>query len=181
MTDALTAADYSDAADMFQDAVVANLADEENLDSVKSDFQVMVSKRWHQGSFVVSVEKLIFEHLWSRVNAKAGRTTAVLVRDIVHGQTTLDADEWLDQVITVGKHRRTTVRNLNRDDLIRIKASRVDNRDKAQAALDMTDTAVTVIGEALDEYGEVARWIAAESPIEFHATPGMAQDEAGAA
>ncbi len=56
------------------------------------------------------------------------------------------------EVITVGEHRRTTIRNLDANDLVRIIEVRQRNADKANAALLIAEDAVARLLAALGRY-----------------------------
>ena len=153
----LTRQDYHLAEDIFREAVEGNIAEENNLTAIRETFVQQVGKAFKQGSFVVEVERLISDHLWARVNGKAGQTTLAMVKEIVSGQIGIDYDEWLDQVVTVGKHRRTTIRNLNEADWDRIIAVRQENADRAAEALDLTRRAASISVPAMKQYGGMAK------------------------
>lgn len=161
MTDApFTDEDYLTAVDLLREAVEANLAEEDNLGLVRAYFDRGVAMAWSEGSFVASVERLVSDHLWARVNAKAGRTTHSMLSEVAAGQTCLSVDEWLDQVITVGKLRRTTIRNINREDLARIIEVREENARQAQESLEQAEQAVARLDAALVSASSVPQALA---------------------
>jgi hypothetical protein len=153
----LTRQDYHLAEDIFREAVEANLADEDNLEAIRDTFEHRVGQAFQRGSFVVEVERLISDHLWARVNGRAGQTTLAMVKEIVSGQIGIDYDAWLDQVITVGKHRRTTIRNMVGNDWTRIIAVRQENADRAAEALDLTRRAASISLPAMKQHGGMAK------------------------
>jgi len=136
MTDPFKPEDYTLADDMFLQAVVDNLGHEDNVAEVKSAFYADAGRAFKDGKFVTTVERLIADHLWFRVNNKAQGATRRVLRELDSGQIAIPVDEWLDQVVTVGKHRRSTVRHLRRVDMLRMRQARQENVDKANAMLD---------------------------------------------
>ncbi len=156
MTDTtLTPADYALAEDMFREAILNNLTGEENLAEVKSNFTELALGSWRNGTILVQVERLLVDHLWARVNARAGRTTAKMLNEIDSGQLSMSHDEWLDQPITVGKHRRITIRHIGRFDTARIMEERQQNLDQATAAYRMAERAVAKLSNVLDAYPSI--------------------------
>ncbi len=152
----LTAADYALAEDMFREAISNNASGEENLADIKTNFTELALGSWRNGTILVQVEPLLVDHLWARVNARAGRTTTQMLREIDTGQLSMAYDEWLDQPITVGKHRRTTIRHLDRQDLLRILEERQQNLNQANAAYQTAERAVAILSGVLDDYPSIA-------------------------
>lgn len=149
--------DYRLADDMFREAVQANLADEDNLEAIRNAFEKRVTDAFDRGEFIVEVKRLTVDHMWARVNGRAGMNTLAVVKEIASGQIAMDMDAWLDQVVTVGKHRRSTVRDLNPADWDRIVAVRQENADRAAEALDLTKRAARISTDAMQEYGDMAK------------------------
>ena len=148
--------DYRLAEDMFREVVEANIAEEDNLTSIREAFEARVSDAFERGEFMVEVKRLTTDHMWARVNDRAGKNTALMVKEIVSGQTFIDIDEWLDQVVTVGTLRRTTRRYLVKSDWDRIVAVRQENADRAAHTLEQTITAARISTAALAQYGDMA-------------------------
>lgn len=148
--------DYRLADDMFREAVQANLAEEDNLESIRATFEQRVNDAFERGEFIVEVKRLTVDHMWSRVNGRAGMNTLAVVKEIASGQVGIDLDAWLDQVVTVGTRRRTTVRDLGKGDWDRIVAVRQENADRAAEALEMTKRAARISVAALAQYGDMA-------------------------
>lgn len=148
--------DYYLAEDMFREAVQANVAEEDNLDAIRAAFEERVNAAFERGEFIVEVKRLTVDHMWARVNGRAGMNTLAVVKEIASGQIGIDLDAWLDQVVTVGKHRRSAVRDLGKTDWDRIVAVRQENADRAAEALDMTKQAAQISTAALAQYGDMA-------------------------
>ena len=148
--------DYRLADDMFREAVHANLAEEDNLESIRATFEQRVNDAFERGEFIVEVKRLTVDHMWSRVNGRAGMNTLAVVKEIASGQIGIDLDAWLDQVVTVGTRRRSTVRDLGKGDWDRIVAVRQENADRAAEALEMTKRAARISVAALAQYGDMA-------------------------
>lgn len=136
VTDPFKSEDYTLAETMFRQAVEDNLAEEDNLNAVKTAFYKDAARAFKDGKFITRVERLIADHLWTRVNNRAAGATRRVLRELDSGQSSIPVDEWLDQVMTVGEHRRTTVRHLGQTDMLRIVQARQDNADKSQKMLD---------------------------------------------
>lgn len=147
--------DYRLADDMFREAVQANLAEEDNLEAIREDFEVRVNDAFERGEFIVEVKRLTVDHMWARVNGRAGMNTLAVVKEIASGQIGIALDAWLDQVVTVGKHRRSTVRDLGKGDWDRIVAVRQENADRASEALEMTKRAAKISVAAMAQYGDM--------------------------
>ena len=148
--------DYRLAEDMFREAVQANLAEEDNLEAIRATFEKRVNDAFERGEFMVEVRRLTVDHMWSRVNGRAGMNTLAVVKEIASGQIGIDLDAWLDQVVTVGTRRRSTVRDLGKGDWDRIVAVRQENADRAAEALEMTKRAARISVAALAQYGDMA-------------------------
>lgn len=149
--------DYRLAEDMFRESVEANVAEEDNLNAIRKTFEQRISDAFERGEFIVEVKRLTTDHMWARVNDRAGKNTGLMVREIVSGQTSLDLDEWLDQVVTVGTLRRTTKRYLVKSDWDRIVAVRQENADRAAEALEMTKKAARISIAAMSQYGDMEK------------------------
>lgn len=134
-TDPFKNEDYSLADDMFRQATVDNLAEEENVAAIKTAFYADASKAFKDGKFIVTVERLIADHLWQRVNNKAQGATRRVLRELESGQLSIPVDSWMSQVVTVGKHRRSTVGHLGQADFLRMVQARQDNLVKADKNL----------------------------------------------
>ena len=147
--------DYRLADDMFREAVEANLAEEDNLEAVRESFEKRVADAFDRGEFMVEVKRLTSDHMWARVNGRAGMNTLHMVKEIASGQIPMEIDAWLDQVVTVGKLRRSTIRNLGRNDWVRIIAVRQENADRAAEALELTKEAARISIAAMDQYGDM--------------------------
>ena len=102
--------DYAAASAAFGDAITASVDEPDNLAAVKESFYQWAERQYEHGSFAVSVERLIADHLWVKVNTSAATTTRRMLQDIDAGRIGLALDVWLDQPMTVGKHRRILVR-----------------------------------------------------------------------
>lgn len=149
--------DYRLADDMFREAVQANLAEEDNLDAIRETFEQRVNDAFERGEFIVEVKRLTVDHMWARVNGRAGMNTLAVVKEIASGQIGMDLDAWLDQVVTVGKHRRSTVRDLGKSDWDRIVAVRQENADRAAEALELTKKAAQMSAAAMAQYGDMTK------------------------
>lgn len=160
MTNPLTKDDYLLASEMFREAVEAHITTEDNYEDIRNTFSQLIGDSYRDGKFLVVVEKLIEDHLWSRVNNRAGSATKSMLRDVHSGQTSMDLNEWSDQVITVGELRRTTIRNIDANDLVRIMEVRQRNADKANAALLIARDAVAKIDIALASYPSITAALA---------------------
>ena len=147
--------DYRLGDDMFREAVQANLAEEDNLESIRAAFEQRVNDAFERGEFIVEVKRLTVDHMWSRVNGRAGMNTLAVVKEIASGQIGIDLDAWLDQVVTVGTRRRSTVRDLGKGDWDRIVAVRQENADRAAEALEMTKRAAKISVAAMAQYGDM--------------------------
>lgn len=148
----LTPEDYRTADDLLREAVEANIAEEDNLKEVRDHFDRIARQAFHSGSFVVEVERLVVDHLWSRANNRAGDNTTAVLKEIASHQTAMVMDDWLELVLTVGKHRRTTLRDLTRNDLARIISERQQNYDRAGASLSEVKSVAAMLDAALSDY-----------------------------
>lgn len=164
--------DYHLAEDMFREAVESNLAEEDNLSAVREVFEERIAEAFDRGEFMVEVKRLTSDHMWARVNNRAGVATANMVKEINSGQIALDLDAWLDQVVTVGKLRRSTIRHLGRGDWDRIVAVRQENSERAAEALEATRWAAEKSIAAMEQCGSMAE----AAPTFMHST-----SESGAA
>lgn len=135
-TDPFKSSDYDLADAMFRQATVDNLADEDNVAAIKATFYADASKAFKDGKFVTTVERLIADHLWQRMNNRAAGATRRVLREIESGQMSIPVDSWMDQVVTVGENRRSTVGNLGQADILRMVQARQDNVLKANKNLD---------------------------------------------
>lgn len=179
MTDyQLTTDDYAIADSIFREAIESNLAEEENYEAVRRAFREDAAKAWQEGSFKVEVERLVVDHLWQRVNNRAGSATTKFLRDVANGQTAMDLDDWLDTPITVGKHRRTTIRHYNMVDNDRAHAERAANLKQQQKAFEVATEATDRLRAALTNYGDIPGWVEAD-PDALHF--GDADDSAESA
>lgn len=133
--DPFKAEDYDLADTMFWQATVDNLADEDNVAQIKTAFYDDAGKAFKDGKFIVTVERLIADHLWHRVNNRAQGATRRVLRELQSGQLSIPVDSWMDQVVTVGKHRRSTVGSLGQADFLRMVQARQDNLAKADKNL----------------------------------------------
>ncbi len=149
--------DYRLADDMFREAVEANLAEEDNLEAIREAFEDRVNDAFERGEFIVEVKRLTVDHMWARVNGRAGMNTLAMVKEIASGQVALDLDAWLNLVVTVGKHRRSIIRDLGRGDWDRIIAVRQENADRAAEALELTRKAAQISVAGISEYGDMAK------------------------
>lgn len=135
MNDPLKSEDYVLAESMFRQATVDNIAEEDNVAAIKAAFYADASKAFHDGKFVTSVERLISDHLWQRMNNRAAGATRRVLREIESGQLSIPVDPWMDQVVTVGENRRSTVGDLGQADILRMVQARQDNLAKADKNL----------------------------------------------
>lgn len=149
--------DYRLAEDMFREVVEANVAEEDNLESIRDQFEGRVNAAFERGEFLVEVKRLTVDHMWARVNDRAGKNTGAMVKEIISGQIGMDMDAWLDQVVTVGKLRRTTIRNLGPTDWERIVAVRQENAERAAEALSQTEQAARISIAAMREHGDMEK------------------------
>jgi len=134
-TDPFKPEDYDLADAMFRQATVDNLAEEDNVGAIKSAFYSDASKAFKDGKFVTTVERLIADHLWQRMNNRAAGATRRVLRELESGQLAIPVDSWMDQVVTVGENRRSTVGNLGQADILRMVQARQDNVLKADKNL----------------------------------------------
>ena len=135
MTDPFKADDYALAEEMFRQATLDNLAEEENVAAIKATFYAEASKAFKDGKFITTVERLISDHLWQRMNNRAAGTTRRILRELETGQLSIPVDSWMDQVATVGENRRSTVGDLGQSDILRMVQARQDNVLKANKNL----------------------------------------------
>lgn len=147
------------AADMFREAIEANLADDDNLQPVHDAFNDLVDAAVGSGGIVVTgrqVKRLVRDHLWTRVNARAGRATYACLKELTSGQAAaFDVPELLNSAVTAGKNRRTLIRHLNQQDVQRMLSEREDNLAKqVTATADFRDIAATLLGW-LGDYGTI--------------------------
>ena len=126
--------DYTAAFDAFGDAITGALDEPDNLAAVKAAFYRWAEEQYRHGSFAISVERLIADHLWMKVNTTAATTTRKMLLDIDAGRIAMPLDVWLDQPMTVGKHRRILVRHYTPSDGARMIAERKENEEKAKAS-----------------------------------------------
>lgn len=134
-TDPFKAEDYDLADEMFRQATVDNLGEEDNVAAIKESFYADASRAFKDGKFIVVVERLIADHLWQRSNNKAQGATRRVLRELETGQLSIPVASWMDQVVTVGKHRRSTVGSLGEADFLRMVQARQDNLLKADKNL----------------------------------------------
>ena len=134
-TDPFKSEDYDLADEMFRQATVDNLAEEENVSAIKEAFYADAGKAFKDGKFITTVERLIADHLWQRVNNKAQTATRRVLRELQSGQLSIPVESWMEQVVTVGKHRRSTVGALGQPDFLRMVQARQDNLLKADKNL----------------------------------------------
>lgn len=152
---AFTREQLDTAYDMLREATEAHIADEDNLALIRGKFDDLVHRAWGQGSFMVNLEVVVADALWSSANSRAGRTGFALLKEVDSGQTGMPHDEWLDQVVTVGNSRRTLVRHLIRSDLERMVQVRKDNHNKTGEALKIAMRAADKISAAIAIYGDI--------------------------
>lgn len=142
--------DYLLADDMLREAAEAHHTTDDNLPDIRATFDALVGHAHRSGSFVVVTERLIADHLWQRASQRSGSNARQLLKDAALGESAMTSpEEWLDQVVTVGKHRRTTVRYLTRHDLPRMIQVRQDNYDRAKKALQLAQEGAAVLDAAL--------------------------------
>lgn len=140
----------------LQEATQQHVATEDNLTDVRETFNALVEKASLHGSFIVDVQVLKQDALWTIVNTKAGNDAKNLLRDCANGQVSIPHDEWLDRVVTVGENRRTLIRDLVKTDVERMLAVRKTNRDKAVDAYETARQGAAVLNAALDAGGDIA-------------------------
>lgn len=139
------------AGDMFREAIEAHLDEEDNLTLVHDAFNTLVDSAVGAGGIVVTgrqVKRLLRDHLWARMNNRAGRATYTCLKELTSGQlAAFTVPELLDTPVTVGQKRRTLIRHLNPQDIQRMLAEREANLAKQEAATaDFRQIAVTLLG-----------------------------------
>lgn len=168
MSTLFTRDDIATAYAAFQEATQVHVAVEDNLADVRQTFNELVERASLHGSFIVDVQVLKQDALWTMVNTKAGNDAKNLLRDCANGQVAMPHEEWLDRVVTVGENRRTLVRDLVRTDIERMLAVRKVNRDKAVEAYQTARRGAAVLNDALDAGGNLANaLIAGMLPVKF--------------
>jgi hypothetical protein len=156
-----TFGDYAAATSAFADAISASLDEPDNLAAVKEEFYRWAEQQYDRGSFAVSVERLIADHLWTRLNATAGHVTRRMLDDIDNGRIGMPLDVWLDQPLTAGKHRRILVRHYTPSDGVRMIAERRENEAKARARRVEVEAQVQRLDALVLEYGSLPGALAA--------------------
>jgi hypothetical protein len=154
------------AEEMFTEAIEAHVAIEDNRNLVHDTFSELVRDAIGTGQITITgrdVVKMTDAYLWQTLNSRAGRRTQSLLKSLVAGQMSIAGiDDVLDQGITVGNGRRTTIRHLNPDDVKRMVDERALNLEKQTAAfVEFRDEIAVVITGWLDEFGSIPRAIAA--------------------
>ena len=91
--------DYRLADDMFREAVQANLAEEDNLESIRAAFEQRVNDAFERGEFIVEVKRLTVDHMWSRVNGANGKPPS-LAGSIQHTSSISAAGEPAPSICT---------------------------------------------------------------------------------
>lgn len=161
-------ADKDLARNLYRAAVQAHTGMDENIEDVHADFDDAVARAYKNGDIMVRTERLLQAHLWQMVNAESGRATARMVKDLVSGKTPLPLDDWLDVVVTCGKFRRTTIREITPRDWDRIIEVREENSKKAELALAETKAAAGIALGVLSSCGTMQAAAAAGAiPVRF--------------
>ena len=172
MSTLFTRDDIATAYAALQEATQQHIATEDNLGDVRETFNDLVEKASLHGSFIVDVQVLKQDALWTIVNTKAGNDAKNLLRDCANGQVSMPYEEWLDRVVTVGENRRTQIRDLVKTDIERMLAVRKVNRDKAVETYQTARQGAAVLNAALDAGGDLATALSAGMlPVTF-AEPG---------
>ena len=159
--------DYQLADTIFRHCIEDNLAEEDNLSTIKKSFMAEAGKAWQEGSFTVVVERLVVDHFWQRVNNRAGAATGRFLRDVASGQAVVGYDVWLDTPITAGKHRRTTIRNYNMVDNERVLAERAENLEQQRKAYEEAEKAAKILRLGLSDYHDISSWMKSAKAIQF--------------
>lgn len=157
---------------MFTEATEAHVSEEDNRDSIHDTWSALLREAIGSGEVRIvgrDMVKMTDAYLWQVINQRAARRAQMYLKALALGQFALPGiDEALDEVITVGKGRRSTMRHLNRDDLRRMLTERQDNLAKQQAALaEFRDEVVGVIDGWLAQFGSIPAAIAAGA-VDLH-------------
>lgn len=160
--------------DAFREATSEHVNEEDNLGLIRNTFDDLVGHM--SGSFFIRREVLIADALWSHVNGHAGRTGFQMLKDAADGQTSMPHDEWLDLVVTVGQHRRSLIRDLNRSDIERMLAARVANAQAAALALAVAERGAAALFSALESAGSIPDALDAGSFAMTFAEPSTATE-----
>lgn len=126
----------------------------------------MAAGQWRMAGepikFDTSGNLLDGQHRLSAVMLSGATVTMLVVRglppesqavmDSGSARTAMVMDDWLELVLTVGKHRRTTLRDLTRNDLARIISERQQNYDRAGASLSEVKSVAAMLDAALSDY-----------------------------
>jgi hypothetical protein len=163
--------------EIFFDAVEATLIEENNLKAAHELWDSLLDDGIARGSIHLdraTIQAIVHEHLWRQVNSTASRRTTDHLTELATGQLTMDADEFLDIVVTAGKHRRTTIRHLHPDDVAKMAEERKQNAEKARIASRTFDatTAKTII-DWLTTYGSIPAAIKAGAIKTMPTTPAV--------
>lgn len=156
---------------MFTEAIETHVDEEDNRDLVHETFSDLVRDAIGSGQVVITgreVVRMADAYLWATINSRAGRRTQSMLKALAQGQMAIDGiDEALDLGITVGNGRRTTIRHLNREDVIRMVAEREANLAKQHAAFsEFRDVIARQLTAWLDEFGSIPAAIDAGA-VEF--------------
>jgi hypothetical protein len=147
--------DYAAATAAFADAITATISEPDNVAAVKEEFYRWAEQAYNRGTFAVSVERLIADHLWSRLNGNAGSATRKMLDDIDAGKIGMPLEVWLDQPLTAGKHRRILIRHYTPADGQRMIAERRENEEKARAKRIEVEAQVKRLDEYVIGYGSL--------------------------
>lgn len=157
----LTAKDLQLAEAKYRELITKHVGEKENLALIKADFHAWYSATYTQKTFTTTTEKLLEAALWQDVNGKAGRRTPQVLEEIESGQISLQVEDWLEQAMTVGKHRRILIKHYKPDDGALIIAERTKHFNEAKQALANIKRQVKMLDALVKKHGSVNK--AAES------------------
>lgn len=143
------------AEELYRGIVESHIGVDDNYAPIHEDFGDAVTRAYKNGDILVRADRLLVAVLWQHVNARSGRATASMVKDLVRGRTALPVDEWLDVPVTAGSLRRTTIRHLSTGDWDRIIESRKRNLDDATSAYADTRRAALIATGLLASHGSM--------------------------
>jgi hypothetical protein len=143
----------------FLEATEKHIATEDNRDDIHVTFNDLITKAMGTGEIVVAgktIKKLISDYVWQKVNSSSGRRTQKYLAELRDGQlTAFEINSSLDVVLTAGKDRRTTLRNLGRSDVERMLQERHDNYSKQGKALAQFEELAEFYYSILAKYGSI--------------------------
>jgi hypothetical protein len=100
---------------LVDDIYIDSMFDTEDGETVivKEGFASRFHRLYVKGLITTDAEAALRDLHWRRVSEKSRDNTNKMILDLASGQTTLEADAWLDLWITVGRSKRTTIRHMD--------------------------------------------------------------------